>query len=300
MSWRLAALNAWLRRNERPYLAAARDPAEARSRMERQMALLPRPSGLAIRDAPLGGVPALRLGPAPGAPLLLWLHGGAFCLGSPRTHLSLVAGLARRAGMRAALPAYRLAPEHRFPAGHDDCLAAWRALLAEGERPERIALGGDSAGAGLAFALLADLLRAGLPGPAAVVAFSPWVDLTLSGESLRSLAPVDALLPAARLPEIRDLYLAGADPRDPRASPVFGAYPGAPPVLIQASRAEILRDDAIGMAERLGEDGGDVTLDLWPAVPHVWQVFSGWLPEASAALDRAAAFLRRQLASAAR
>ena len=299
MSWRLAGLDAWLRLAERPYLAAVRDPAQARARMERQMALLPRPPGLAVRDAPLGRIPALRLGPAD-APPLLWLHGGAFCLGSPRTHLAMVGDLARRAGMRAALPAYRLAPEHPFPAGLDDCLTAWLALLAEGEGPERIALGGDSAGAGLAFALLADLLRAGLPRPAAVVAFSPWVDLTLSGESLRSLAPVDALLPAARLPEIRDLYLAGADPRDPRASPVFGAYPGAPPVLIQASRAEILRDDAIGMAERLGEDGGNVTLDLWPAVPHVWQVFSGWLPEASAALDRAAAFLRRQLASAAR
>jgi acetyl esterase/lipase len=130
-----------------------------------------------------------------------------------------------------------------------------------------------------------------------VVAFSPWTDLTLSGGSLRALARRDAFLPAARMAEVRDQYLAGADPLDPRASPHLGSFPGAPPVLIQASRAEILLDDARMMARRLAAEGAEVTLDLARGTPHVWQVYHGWLPEADAALARAAAFVRRCLGS---
>jgi acetyl esterase/lipase len=159
----------------------------------------------------------------------------------------------------------------------------------------RIAVGGDSAGGGLAFALVHLLLAAGEPPPAAVVAFSPWIDLTLSGASLTRLAHRDALLPAERLPAIRDLYLDGADPADPRASPHLGRFRGGPPALIQASRVEILLDDARAMAARLEADGAAPTLDLWPRVPHVWQFYPGWLPEADRALDRAAAFLSRRM-----
>ena len=126
-----------------------------------------------------------------------------------------------------------------------------------------------------------------------MVAFSPWADLTGTSGSLRSLARRDALIPVRRFAEIRDLYLDGADPRDPRASPVFGRYAGAPPVLIQSSLVEALRDDARAMAARLREDGVAVEHEERPAVPHVWQLYQGLVPEADAALDRAAAFLRR-------
>jgi acetyl esterase/lipase len=295
MSWQLAGLNAWLRLVERPHLATARDLPAARERMERQMAMLPRPPGIGVRDAPIGAVPALRLDGPAGTPLIVWLHGGAFCLGSPRTHLGLAGALAHRAGMRAVLPDYRLAPEHPFPAALDDCLAVWRALLAEGEPSARIALGGDSAGGNLALALIGLARDAGLPLPGAVVLFSPWADLTLTAPSLRRLAAREVLLPSGRMPEIRDLYLAGADARDPRASPLRGDLVGTPPALIQASESEILRDDAVTLAERLADAGCDVTLDLWHAVPHVWQIYARWLPEADAALDRAAAFLRSRL-----
>ena len=200
--------------------------------------------------------------------MLLWLHGGAYCLGSPRTHADMAGALARRAGTGALLPDYRLAPEHVFPAAVDDALAAWEALRAEGLPAGRIALGGDSAGGGLAFALLHLILAAGAPPPACVVAFSPWVDLTLAGASLRRLAWRDALLPARRLAEIRDQYLAGADPRDPRASPHLGRFRGAPPVLIQASRAEVLLDDARLMAARLAADGAPVTARPRAAPPR--------------------------------
>jgi acetyl esterase/lipase len=295
ISWRLAGLNLWLRLVERRYLARVRDVAAARARMERQAARFPLPGRVSLGDRPLGPVPALRLEAPDAAGVLLWLHGGAFCLGSPRTHAAMVAALAGRAGTGAVLPDYRLAPEQPFPAAVEDAVAAYEALLAEGVAPDRIALGGDSAGGGLAFALLHLILGAGRPAPACLLAFSPWVDLTLSGASLGLLARREALLPAGRLAEVRDRYLAGADPRDPRASPCLGRFAGAPPVLIQASRAEILRDDATTMAARLRADGAAVTLELQGAVPHLWQYYPGRLPEADAALDRAAAFLRERL-----
>lgn len=286
MSWRLPALNFWLRLHEKPRLARMTDAPRARARLEAVSRLLS-PPPLAARAASLGGVPALRIPGGP--PVILWLHGGAYCLGSPRTHAAMAGALARRAGAGAVLPDYRLAPEHPFPAAIDDTVAAYRALAAETDGP--IVIGGDSAGGGLALALLHEILRGGLPRPACLVAFSPWTDLTGSGESLGTLASLDALLPAERLPEIAAAYLGGADPRDPRASPLFGGFEGAPPVLIQASASEILRDDATRMADRLRADGAPVTLELDDAVPHVWQLFHNWLPEASAALDRAAAFI---------
>lgn len=292
MSLGLAALDLILRLREKPYLARAADFPQARARMEREAARLgPLPAGL--RETTLAGRPALRLDPPLGRPTLLWLHGGAYCLGSPRTHARMATALAKRSGAGLVLPAYRLAPEHPFPAAHDDACAAWEALAAE-IPPDRIAIGGDSAGGGLALALLRQLIARKAPLPAGVVAFSPWTDLTGAAASLRVLARRDALLPAARFQEIGALYLAGADPRDPRASPRFGAYPGAPPVLIQSSRAEILRDDARAMAARLRAEGVLVRHDEWRLTPHVWQIYAGLLPEADQALDAASAFLRQR------
>jgi epsilon-lactone hydrolase len=296
MSVRLLALDLWLRATTKRRLGRSTSVPEARARMEREAANLPMPAGARWRDAPLAGLPARRLDPpADGAGMLLWLHGGAYCLGSPATHSPMLATLALPAGVGAVLPAYRLAPEAPFPAAVEDAAAAWAALRAEGWPAARIVLGGDSAGGGLAFAVLHQLLAAGEPPPAGVVAFCPWADLTLGGASLRRLAWRDALLPARRIAEVRDLYLAGADPRDPRASPVFGRFQGAPPVLIQASTAEILLDDACLMAARLRAQGAEVELDLWNRVPHVWQGFAGVLPEADAALARAAKFVAARL-----
>jgi acetyl esterase/lipase len=293
MSWQLAALDLWLRLTEKPRLARETSVVNARARMEREAARLPMSAATCWRPAPLGALPALRLEPPPGAGVLLWLHGGAYCLGSPATHAGMIGALALRAGVGAVLPAYRLAPEHPFPAAYEDARAAWSAMRAEGWPAERIVVGGDSAGGGLAFALLHCLLEDGEPAPAGALAFSPWVDLTLSGASLTRLARRDAFVPASRLAEIRDQYLAGADPADPRASPHFGRFAGGPPVLIQASRAEVLLDDALAMHARLLAAKVDATLELAPAAPHVWQFYHDWLPEADAALARAAAFVRR-------
>lgn len=303
MSWQLVLADLWLRLSEKPRLAREADVSRARARAEALAALVPLPRAFRRRETPLwdGGrvVPALRLEAAADGPLLVWFHGGAFCLGSPRTHASLAAALAERigSGAGAVLPAYRLAPEHPFPAAAADALSAYRALLAEGVDPRRVVVGGDSAGGGLALGLLHRLLALGLPRPAAVLAFSPWVDMTLAGASLVTRAAEDAYLPAARLPEVRDAYLAGADPRDPLASPWLGQFTGAPPVLIQASRAEILLDDARAMAATLARDGVAVGLDLWDRTPHAWQLYHAGLPEAATALDRAAAFAVQALAA---
>ncbi len=292
MSWQLVALELALRFREKPYLARERDFVRGRARMEREARALAMPPGIFLRDAPLGAVPAARVaGPGDGA-VLLWLHGGAYCLGSARTHGAMAAALAVRMGTGLVMPEYRLAPEHAFPAALEDALSAWQALRIEGVPAEHIVLGGDSAGGGLAFAVLHCLIAAGEPPPAAIVAFSPWVDLTGTAASLRRLAWRDALIPARRFEEIRGLYLGHADPRDPRASPIFGSFAGGPPVLIQSSRAEVLRDDARAMAARLRDCGVEVRHDEWRAVPHVWQMYGGVLPEADRALDQAAAFVR--------
>ncbi|TPE50827.1 alpha/beta hydrolase [Amaricoccus solimangrovi] len=294
MSWQLSAVELWLRFVEKPYLAWEHDFGRARQRLERAASRLRPPPGARLTCRPLGGLPAARV-EGPSRATLLWLHGGAYCLGSPRTHAAMVAHLARRIGGSAVLPAYRLAPEHPFPAAVEDAAAAYRALLAEGVDPGTLVLGGDSAGGGLVFALLGQLGALGLPAPACVLAFSPWVDLTLARPSLTELASRESLLPVSRVTEIRDLYLAGADPRDPRASPLFADLAGAPPTLIQASEAEILRDDARALAEALVRQGVDARLELWPDTPHGWQLYQEHVPEADHALHRAAAFVRRRL-----
>ncbi len=296
MSWQLAALNFYLRFVERPYLARETDFARARVRMDAQARHFRMPPGASPQAASIGGVPALRIKAPEGAPVLLWLHGGAHCIGSPRTHAPMVAALAGRAGAGAVIPGFRLAPEHPFPAALDDAGAVYAGLLEDGVDPRRLLLGGDSSGGGLALAALHVLLEAGLPPPAGVVVFSPWADMTGGAASLETMARRDVLIPVRRFAEIRDLYLGGADPRDPRVSPVFGRFAGAPPVLVQASRAEVLRDDAVAMAARLRAEGVAVTLEMEPSVPHVWQMHQGRLPEADRALDRAGAFLSRCLA----
>lgn len=233
--------------------------------------------------------------------VLLYLHGGAYVMGSPRTHRALAARLAGLAGLDALLPRYRLAPEHPFPAAFDDVCTAYAALLARGYSPERIALAGDSAGGGLALALLAALRLRGWPSPAALVAFSPLTDMTFSGPSFRENARRDVMLPPSRADDIRRFYLGrGGDPRDPRVSPLFAQWCRPPPVLLQVSRSEILRDDSLRMAERLRDAGGRVDCTLCGDLPHVWQIFQGRLPEADAALVQAGDFLRRAIPTSSR
>lgn len=224
--------------------------------------------------------------------VIFYVHGGAFVAGSPRGHGPMLARIARLSGVEVCAPHYRLAQVALFPAALDDVRAAWGALMSLGYRPEDVVLGCDSAGGALAFALLAERLAAG-ERPAGVFAFSPWVDMTLSGESLARFGPGDPLLPIERIAELRDLYLDGSDPANPAASPLFAEFPDPPPALIQVGAEEALLSDAERLADRLRAAGGEVTLDPWPGCLHVWQMTDGWVPEARAALRDVGRFVQR-------
>lgn len=226
--------------------------------------------------------------------VILYLHGGAYLAGSPDTHKHLCAALAGEAGTRALMPDYRLAPEDPFPAAVEDALAAYRYLLGS-HAPGQIALAGDSAGGGLIFALMLAASRAGLPPPAAAAAFSPFTDLTLQGASHKHNARREVMLPPQRAQEAVDYYLQGHDPRDPLASPAFGAFTDPPPSLILASTTEILADHATLMAETLRRSGADVRLEIWPGLPHAWPMFTGKLAAADRAVAEAGRFIRRAM-----
>lgn len=302
MSLRLALLNAYLRAFVRPALARVKTPQLARAHMEKTTARLP----VSLRGinrqedsipGPGGPIPAewLSFGRADRRRVILYLHGGAYIMGSPRTHRMITTALARMSGMRVLVPDFRLAPEHPVPAGIEDTVAVYSWLLAQGYDPAGIALVGESSGGGQCFATLIALNQRGFPPPACVVAFSPWVDLTMSGGSVRTNAKREKMLPVERAEEVVGYYIGDSDPTDPVASPLFDEG-ATPPVLIQASRAEILLDDAVRMSERLDSCGADVTLELWENTPHAWQFFGGLVPESREALEKAVAFLKRHLA----
>lgn len=295
VSLRLRLLNGVLRHVEKPWLARVDDPVAERRVFARAARFFRSPPHALYLPDTVGGVPGEWAAVRPSrADIILYLHGGAHVIGSPRTHRAMLARLSAMTGMRAFLPDYRLAPEHPFPAALEDARVAWDGLVARGYAPGRIVLGGDSSGGGLMLALLAGLLAQGRR-PAAAFAFSPWTDLTLSGDSFATNADSDVLLPASQARTVLGFFLAGQDPADPRASPLFAAFPDAPPVFLQVARTEILRDDTLRMADALRAQGADVTVDLWGHLPHVWVIFQGWLPEADEALRRVASFIAKAL-----
>ncbi|MBP0451059.1 alpha/beta hydrolase [Kitasatospora sp. RG8] len=283
-----------------------RSVEEIRSGFRQLMARMIVPHGIRTAPTTLGGRPALRVEPAggpgrgsdggPGAGTILYFHGGGWVFGSPETALSLTGNLVARTGFGAYSPDYRLAPEHPFPAAIEDTLSAYRALLDRGEDPSAIAFAGDSAGGGLAVTTCLAARDAGLPMPAAVLAFSPGTDATRSGESMDTKEGIDPVFTRAALEHTGAMYLAGADPRQPLLSPAVHAdLTGLPPMLIQVGANEVLLDDSTRLAARAGAAGVDVILDVTADVPHVFQSFAGVLDEADEALDRAALFLRQRI-----
>jgi epsilon-lactone hydrolase len=274
---------------------------EIRENFAKLMNALPVPEGIRVHETSLGGRPALRISPvgavgAVGSGVLLYLHGGSHVVGSPRTALGLTAGLVVRTGIPGISLDYRLAPEHPFPADVEDVVAAYRELLEQGHAPESIAFAGDSAGGGLTITGALAARDAGLPMPAAIVAFSPGVDATRAGESMVTKAGADPLLDRASLDRLSSLYVVGEDRRNPLLSPAVTAdLTGLPPVLVQVGTNEMLLDDARRLALRASDAEVDVVLDITAKVPHVFQSFTGVLDEADEALDRAALFLRQRV-----
>jgi epsilon-lactone hydrolase len=228
--------------------------------------------------------------------VILYFHGGVYVIGTAVASVPLVSEVVRRANAKAITLDYRLAPENPYPAAVDDARAAYEALLKQGIDPGRIAFAGESAGGGLAVATLLALREAGTPLPSAAYLMSPYADLTLSGETLADRQALDAVLnPAGLRARVPD-YVGSADAADPLISPIFGDLSGLPPILIQVGSNEILLSDAIRLAARAALSDVEVTLDVTPGVPHVFQGFAGLLDEAGAALDRASDFLNTHFA----
>ena len=272
--------------------------AESRRRLESIGRLVPNPpSAVETRAVNAGGVAADLVTVPASRPdrHLLYLHGGGYVTGSPALYRNVTWRFAEAAQARLLALDYRLAPEHPFPAALDDAVAAYRWLLQEGAEPGRVGILGDSAGGGLGLGLLLRLRDDGLPLPGAAVALSPWTDLALTGASLARNAASDPMLNFEMLPRLAEQYLAGADPRTPYASPLYGDPRGLPPTLIHVGSDEILRDDAVRMAERLRAAGCEAEIEIWLRMPHDWHLFAAVLPEARRAVARVGDFLRQRL-----
>ncbi|HEV2237077.1 MAG TPA: alpha/beta hydrolase [Ktedonobacterales bacterium] len=272
---------------------------EQRAALERTARLGIRPRGTVAEAVAAGGVPAEWVSVPTSAPdrVLLYLHGGSYTIGSPRSHRALVAQIARAAGVRALALDYRLAPEHRFPAPVEDATAAYRWLLAQGNAPERIVIAGDSAGGGLTLATALALRDAGDPLPAALVCLSPWTDLAATGASLKTRAQLDPALSPNGIAAAGQRYVGPeGDTRAPLASPLYADLRGLPPTLIQVGDHEILLDDSTRLAERARAAGVAVTLEVWPEMWHVFEALAGYLPEADQAIGKIGAFMRARLA----
>lgn len=228
--------------------------------------------------------------------VLLFFHGGGYCSGSIVSHRRMVTEAGRCARVRTLAIAYRLAPENLFPAAYDDALTAWRFLRDHGVSPSQIAIGGDSAGAGLTVALIARLRDAHEELPACAWLVSPWLDLTLSGSTLTSKDAVDPIIHKQYLNELIDAYVpAGMDRKDPRLSPLFGDLSGFPPILIQVGSAEALLDDAIRFARAAGAADVSVTLEVWPHMIHAWPLWNAQLEAGRRALANAGTFIQTHL-----
>jgi len=269
------------------------------SMQRRAMAGLLEPGGPAVRHEPVdaGGVPAEWFRPegCDESRVILYLHGGGYCLGSIDTHRDPIGRFCAAAGVRGLVPAYRLAPEHPFPAQLHDALAAYRWVVAGGVPPSRIVVAGESAGAGLTLSLLVALRDAGDPLPAAAVCVSPWVDLEMTGQSLRDNARFD-YVPRHVLSRYTRYFVPTGDSRNPLAAPLHADLRALPPMLVLAGEVETLLDDARRIADRARGQGVDVALEIEPDMIHAWPLFAAGFPRAQQSLERMAAFVRSRLA----
>jgi len=226
---------------------------------------------------------------------LVYFHGGGYIACSPLTHRPITVALTRLLRTRTFVPEYRLAPEHRFPAAVEDALRAYRGLLARQVDPREIVMAGDSAGGGLLLGTLVALRDAGEPLPAAAACFSPWTDLAATSSSLDYNDRRDTMFYGESIRRAALVYLGNASPRDPLASPVYADLTGLPPIVVHASRSEVLLDDSIRLASRARECGVEVELEVWNGLPHAWQMLVGLVPEAEQSLQRVASFLDSHL-----
>ena len=271
---------------------------ERRKRIEEVGAVWPIADDVELTVVDVNGVPgeySIVRGSDPSR-VLMFFHGGGYCSGSIKSHRRLVTEAGRAARMRTLAVAYRLAPEHPFPAAYEDALTAWRFLRNQGIAAAQIAIGGDSAGAGLTLALISRLRNAHDEVPACAWLISPWMDLTMSGATLVTKAAIDPLIHKEYLNELADAYLpVGVDRKDPRVSPLYADFGNFPPMLIQIGSNETLLDDATRLAARVGAADVPMTLEIWPHMIHAWPLWNAHLEDGRRALASAGAFIRAHL-----
>ena len=259
---------------------------ELRAQYDKAQHVFEPPAEVAIGPEVLAGLATERHVPGGAAEAtLLYFHGGGYCIGSPASHRHMIAAIAAAAGVQALAPDYRLAPEHKFPAAHEDGLACYRALLDAGLAPERILIGGDSAGGGLAVATLVAARDAGLPLPAGAILLSPWTDMSANGASRTERAEADPLVKPGDLARMRGYYLDGIAADHARASPLDADLAGLPPILIQVGADEILLDDSRQLAARARTAGVTAECQVWDDMIHVFQWFGPMLQEGRDAID---------------
>jgi epsilon-lactone hydrolase len=277
------------------------DVKEQRRALRELLSAQPLPADVSVTAAELGGVPIAEIAVDGIEPrhVVLYFHGGVYVMGDAALAADLASQVGRRTDAKVISVDYRLAPEHPYPAAVDDALAAYEALLDNGNAPADIVLAGESAGGALAVATLVNARDQGLPLPAAAFVMSPYADLTLAGTTMETKREVDPLMSREALqPRVAD-YTAGQDAALGLISPIFADLSGLPPLIIEAGTHEVLLDDAVRLARQAATADVEVTLDITPRVPHVFQAYYPILDEAAAALDRAGQFLSAHLAGAA-
>jgi acetyl esterase/lipase len=278
------------------------DVNEQRRLLRELTSAQPLPADVTVTAAALGGVPTAEItidGIEP-RHVVLYFHGGVYVLGGAFQAADLASQVGRRTRAKVISVDYRLAPEHPYPAAVNDALAAYEALLHNGTAPSDVAFAGESAGGGLAVATLVNARDHGLPLPAAAFVMSPYADLTLAGATMQTKREVDVLMSREALQSRVSDYTSGQDAAAGLISPIFADLSGLPPLIIQAGTHEVLLDDAVRLARQAATADVEVTLDITPQVPHVFQTFYPILDEAAAALDRAGQLLSAHLAGAER
>ena len=267
---------------------------EYREGFERLSAKVGVGTNTTIKQVEANGVPG-EMVTADGASedaVTLYLHGGGYVLGSPKTHRELARRLSTETGGSVLVIDYRLAPESPFPAAVEDAVSAYCWLLETGREPEALSIAGDSAGGGLAAATLVSLKDQGIPLPSCGVCISPWVDLEVIGESMSTRAHLDPMIQRDGLVTMGQTYLNGADPRSPLAAPMYADLSGLPPLLIQVGTRETLYDDAIRLACQAVQSGVKTSFDPWDEMIHVWHLFAPLLDEGQEAIERIGGFVR--------
>jgi len=288
-------LDAILRQSAFP---ADSDVNAQRQALRELLSAQPLPADVTVTEAALGGVPTAEITVEGIEPrhVVLYFHAGVYVMGEASLTADLASQVGRRTDAKVISVDYRLAPEHPYPAAVDDALAAYRALLDNGSDPSDIAFAGESAGGGLAVATLVNARDHGLPLPAAAFVMSPYADLTLAGTTMETKREVDPLLNREALQFAVTAYTAGQDAALGLISPIFADLSGLPPLIIQAGTHEVLLDDAVRLAQQAVAADVELTLDVTPGVPHVFQAYYPILDEAAAALDRAGQLLSAHLA----